>query len=260
MPAGSTSTFFQLPLLPTGEQLPIKSACDDEQRNELGGVVWPCAAALCRFLASDAADVCGDNVLELGSGTGACGLYAAGLGASRVLLTDVAPSLARLQAENLEGAQHVLPADHRVDIKRFEWGTAAPAGPWQWVLGSDLTYATGQNEVVARALATTLAELLAVREAARPPRVIMAHQHRHRKHGQAVRGWDGDDPSLQLFARASKEQGLVLSQLSSEDATEEIHALLKEGGHPVPRGSMAISIIEVSRSGSDDIDLDDRTR
>ena len=36
-------------------------------------------------------------MLELGSGTGAVGLYAAALGASRVVLTDGGPPVAQLQ-------------------------------------------------------------------------------------------------------------------------------------------------------------------
>jgi hypothetical protein len=39
----------------------------------VGGTVWPCAAALCRWLRSGAS-LDGASVLELGAGTGACGL------------------------------------------------------------------------------------------------------------------------------------------------------------------------------------------
>ena len=107
-----------LPPLPTGEHLIIEvmhgerhdevSDCGDEEAMwrriqryvamqdddedvvaaDIGGEVWPAAAAMCAWLANHTAEVQGRRVLELGSGTGACGLYAAALGASRVLLTD----------------------------------------------------------------------------------------------------------------------------------------------------------------------------
>ena len=44
--------------------------------------VWASAPVLCEWLSGELKP--GDTVLELGSGTGAVGLYAAALGASRV--------------------------------------------------------------------------------------------------------------------------------------------------------------------------------
>ena len=69
----------------------------------IGSAIWPAAAVLCRWLLSVADDIRGSSILELGlcprihpmfttwheflactvgAGTGACGLYAAGVGAS----------------------------------------------------------------------------------------------------------------------------------------------------------------------------------
>ena len=55
----------------------------------LGTELWPAARALVAFLEERrTALASAAQVLELGSGTGACGLAAAALGARRVLLTD----------------------------------------------------------------------------------------------------------------------------------------------------------------------------
>jgi len=45
---------------------------------DVGHQVWPSANVLCRWMASNAEQFYGKTVLELGSGVGACGLYAAG--------------------------------------------------------------------------------------------------------------------------------------------------------------------------------------
>jgi predicted nicotinamide N-methyase len=63
-----------------------------------GGQVWPAARALVRHLQSRAPS---GRCLELGSGTGAVGLYAAGLGASMVVLTDGASELLPLIEHNV---------------------------------------------------------------------------------------------------------------------------------------------------------------
>ena len=80
--AGGSSFFeVQLPPLPDGERLQLIEGFDllegvdgDEDAEDLadlvsvGGTIWPCAAALCRWLASNEVDVSGARVLELGAG------------------------------------------------------------------------------------------------------------------------------------------------------------------------------------------------
>ena len=85
-----------LPPLPSGAHVALLSApADGDQRT--GGRVWHCAPVLCRWMREAAAALSGAAVLELGSGTGACGLYAAGAFASRVVLTDGDERLRALQ-------------------------------------------------------------------------------------------------------------------------------------------------------------------
>ena len=149
---------------------------------------------------------------------GACGLYAAALGAERVLLTDGSESLLALLEANrdantaLLGANTALGAKarrptsrDRVEVVRLLWGAAAeppPAGPWQLILGSDLTYAGAHAE-----LAATLATLLRCGAgegegagAPMPPRVVLSHEHRKRPQGVQLEAWTDCDDTLQTFA------------------------------------------------------------
>ena len=81
---------LRIPALPSGERLNLQTA-----DGLLGGEVWPSAVALCNHLAQRSRWLSESNPLtaELGAGTGAVGLYAAGLGA-RAVLTDVGPMTA----------------------------------------------------------------------------------------------------------------------------------------------------------------------
>jgi predicted nicotinamide N-methyase len=100
------STPISLPLLPSGAALKLSKV-----PGVLGGTVWPAAVALCHYLRHhrQALGFGGEydnneqqqqqqplTVVELGSGTGAVGLYAAGLCSNSrvsVLLTDHRPPL-----------------------------------------------------------------------------------------------------------------------------------------------------------------------
>ena len=64
-----------------------------------GGLMWPAASVLCRWLSSQTLQ--GANVLELGCGTGAVGIYCAACGAARVLLTDSAEGVLENARRNI---------------------------------------------------------------------------------------------------------------------------------------------------------------
>ena len=118
----------------------------------------------------------GREVLEVGAGTGACGLYAAALGASRVVLTeggDESPPLLSLLAENARRNERHRPATARVDVAVLHWGCEPlPAGPFAWVIGSDVTW--GSDDDAHDGLSATLAAVLR-RDAG--ARVVLAMEH-----------------------------------------------------------------------------------
>ena len=143
---------------------------DDDIAADIGGEVWPAATALCAWLANHTAAVQGTRVLELGAGTGVCGIYAAALGASRVLLTDGgSASLLGLCERNVAANAPLFVPGARVDVAPLRWGPQSAVlaaesadsgedggggegggggggggseggGAWSWVLASDCSY------------------------------------------------------------------------------------------------------------------------
>lgn len=231
-------TFFEERTQQQGSSV-VRDTADGELLS-VGGSIWPCAAALCRWLLQNEPAVRGARVLELGAGTGACGLFAAGLGSAHVLLTDGRDGLLALQAANLRAnAGWTLAEDASVSMQAFRWGQSAPpAGSWDLVLGSDTTYDSGTAED----LSLTLGALLHEAEGT-PPRVILAHDHRMRDYAvDESAPWDEGDPNLQSFLLSTQMAGLRVEQLGHEQPTAAERA---SGRHD-------ISIMEVTsalRSG-----------
>ena len=129
-----------LPPLPHGSRLAL-TAPGWGRGVGTGGAVWPAAEVLARWLLDERKTVQGARVLELGSGTGAVGLFAAGCGASSVLLTDGDASLCSLAADNARDNAALMP-DATVTTMRYRWGGSVEAlgGPFDLALASDLTY------------------------------------------------------------------------------------------------------------------------
>jgi hypothetical protein len=127
----------------------------------LGTAVWPAAHVLISHLEERQASLrlpC-LSIIELGAGTGACGLAAAALGATRVLLTDkraLLPTLEHNIALNSAGG--------RVECAELTWSTA-PLPPDQLPHGAELVLMSDclnsvYGEQHALALAATLHCLL----------------------------------------------------------------------------------------------------
>lgn len=165
----------RLPPLPWGPRLHIHCLPPAPTADEvcLGGKLWRAAPLLCRWLRDVAICVVGASVLELGAGTGACGLYAAALGARRLLLTeggnDVSRLLPLLRANVRANAS--LIGSCKTHVAALHWGcdtSQLPSQKFDIVLGSDIAW--GEEEAQT-ALCSTLAALL---RSESPPLVVLA--------------------------------------------------------------------------------------
>ena len=170
-----------LPSLPGGRRLQIATGSLAEC--DTGGRLWSSGGIFCSWLrGADAPDMSGSSVIELGSGTGSVGLYAAGLGAASVLLTDGGPpGVLELAAANAASNEALwAEAGSAVEVQPLEWGPdgRSPAAEalygrqYDWVVGSDLTYSAGAHA----ALCWTIGELL--RRSGPKCRALLAHQRR----------------------------------------------------------------------------------
>ena len=222
-----------VPPLPSGTKLRL---ADDS--------VWPAAAALCRWQSRHAELLHDTRVLELGAGSGAVGLFAAGLGARRVLLTDRPGRPLDELADAMARNRPALPAVVSVEAGALSWGMELPlvatAERFDWVLASDVTYA---HEAIDE-LAATLAALL--RGPSPPPRVIVSHEHRsaRRDFGRApIQRWDEHDGALGRFAEAAAAHRLRLALLETERPRGEV-----AGGYR--RWTADLSIFEVTLAAS----------
>ena len=181
--------------LPLGAGRPtLKLRHSTWQDSGTGGFVWHAGKVLCEWQQEQA--LAGSSVLELGAGTGACGLVAAGLGASRVLLTDGGPEpLLQLAERNVALNRAAFP-DADVGVLRYSWGDDLPepiaAGRWDFVLASDVLYSRRTHEP----FCGTVRALLRPPGGAPPPRVVVAHQHRP------------GDPPLADFCKTVEASGL----------------------------------------------------
>ena len=190
-----------------------------------GGAVWPAASVTCRWLARHADPLQGTSVLELGCGTGACGLFAAGLGAKRVLLTDNSESVLQNARRNIADCAMQTGSCY-VEAQRLSFGDSTlPAGRFDWVLASDCVYGTEW-----KALAQTLRALL-LRQADSPPRVILAIPHRH----------PGALLSESFLANA---KGLRLVTLDVERAPEH-NGGQRSSEAGAPTETVAVHVVEV---------------
>lgn len=164
-----------LPPLPSGRSVTLELANLEDAGT--GGTVWSSSHALCRWVAANL-ELRGASVLELGCGTGACGIFAAGLGARLALLTDGGPpGVLALARRNIDRNRGLYPSAS-VTTASYAFGEPLPSGDFDFVLGSDVAYHGGIEP-----LALTVRRLL---EASSPPRVLLSAPDRSEKSGASL--------------------------------------------------------------------------
>jgi len=122
----------------------IPAAMALQSGSDLTGLkIWPGADLLCRFLYQRREWLQGKRVLELGAGVGLVGLFAAALGCSSVLLTDVCELSLRCLQKNIQ-ANCVLNVD--VHCCSLRWGQSSEnvetkiSKTYDLIIGSEVIY------------------------------------------------------------------------------------------------------------------------
>lgn len=180
----AATTMASLPRLPCGASLDL-TVPGFGRGFGTGGALWPAANVLCEYLSKQ--ELSGLAVVELGSGTGAVGIYAAALGAGSVVLSDMSSSLRNCAADNVQ-ANRVHFAQTPISCRTFSWGTRpitpllmSDKGP-DLVIGSDVTYSSRAYSSLCATLSDLFVTHLAADSLDRPhdsqARAVLAHQHR----------------------------------------------------------------------------------
>jgi predicted nicotinamide N-methyase len=121
-----------------------------ETRLPYGVALWPGAIALAHEIAALPDAPRGLRVLELGAGTGLPGIVAASLGAN-VVQTDkqqAALALCRMNAE-----RNGVSTEHRL----ADWAAWGDGNRYDWIIGSDILYATAMYPHLTRMFESNLA-------------------------------------------------------------------------------------------------------
>jgi predicted nicotinamide N-methyase len=120
-------------------------------RAPYGVTLWPAAIAMAHDLAMRADALAGASLLELGAGTGLPGIVAATLGA-RVTQTDrqeLALSVCRRNGER-NGAR-------AIEYRIADWSDWRESRRFDWIVGSDVLYATTMHPHLLAIFETNLA-------------------------------------------------------------------------------------------------------
>ena len=226
----SELTTVSLQPLPHGRMISVGKA-----GSEIGGTVWPCANLLCGYLLTDrgGALIRGSSVVELGAGTGQVGLYAAALGASQLVLTDVFTRRDGSSGELRDLLQNNINRNHTLfetcpcDVAELNFDEPAHAQAvrrmahrgaegFDIVIASDVTYAGigVAFDALARTIATTL----------RAPdgTALICHEYRL-KAGNGLAS-NGGDPALEDLRSRAVAAGLSFEYVHDDRGPREMAA------------------------------------
>jgi len=196
------------------------------------GTVWDAGVALAyampQLLVGDQHGWHGAIVIELGSGTGLCGIHAALLGASQVTLTDLPPLLPLLRRNAAANS-----VSETTRVCALDWGQPTAADHLlgtaaDVILGSDITCFLQDLD----ALAATVAHLSSTHT-----KVYLAHHDR---------GGDGAHVLNAFASRFDSDDPIQLAHPSGASAVVHLYRFRKRQGQD--RSSDAVS--------SDDIPAD----
>ena len=117
--------------------------------NSTGLTLWKGSESLAEFLSSHADLVQDKTVVELGAGTGICGILAHKLGANHVMITDGDSDTLRNIRANIDLNVEQDEDNPRLECKQLLWGTHVKSFRQKWsrdegfeiVMGGDIVYA-----------------------------------------------------------------------------------------------------------------------
>jgi len=143
------------------EQVPRENAdvANAQKDDSTGFWVWPAARSFATHLMANPDIVRGKRVVELGAGAGLCGLVAAALGASEVVLTELGGTMPLL-TRNVE--RNSQACDGRARAVELRWGCDDGEGgklaDFDVIIGCELIYRLGAE--VYEALVSSMDKLL----------------------------------------------------------------------------------------------------
>lgn len=218
-----------LPTLPNGQSLRLRTSHDS---GILGASLWPAAAPLCSYLKEHSKIISFQNCIELGAGTGAVGLFFAGLGCCpSVTLTDIRPppesamyttdgnselseegsdTLIEILEENVKANRDLWEGNgcEEVSVQELDWTRSdhleriKAKGLFDLILCSDVTHFSAMHQP----LATTIAELL------HPTKGVCLLSHQER-----MVTLNGHDRQLQDFIATAIGTGLDVETINNSD-------------------------------------------